>query len=51
MNTSSIIILIVLVIVAALALRSIIKDHKQGKCLGSCSACKLAGTKCPHHNK
>ena len=41
MNFASVVVLIVIVVIAGLALRSIIKDHKNG-CSGDCAGCGKA---------
>ncbi|MCD8110354.1 MAG: FeoB-associated Cys-rich membrane protein [Clostridiales bacterium] len=49
-NLSTVIIGLLLLAAVIFAVRTLIKDHKNGRCSGGCPGCSHTG-KCPHTKK
>lgn len=50
-NLSTILVVCVLLLVVALAIRSMIRDKKKGGCAGGCAGCTGCTSAAQHHHK
>lgn len=50
-NLSTILVVCVLLLIVALAIRSMIRDKKKGGCAGGCAGCSGCASAAQHHDK